>query len=165
MRTVVIVLLDPACDAQLGLVEVLIFVEPHLLFFQAAMESFDVTVALGMVVGGAPVGDAQLVQSFDIARRRKLGAVVSRQSQTRSPRTERQNLQHGAVERRQSFFRTTTQTQLPPDDFARAAVDHRAQIRPAHTPPAPPQGPVRLPRVPRRRALHPAPVLYPRDPA
>jgi hypothetical protein len=33
MRTVVIVLLDPAGDAQLGLVEVLIFVEPHLLFF------------------------------------------------------------------------------------------------------------------------------------
>src|SRR6266446_6357276 len=97
------------------------------------MESFDVTVALGMVVGRAPVSDAQLVQSFDIARRRKLGAVVRRQSQTRSTRTERQNLQHGAVERRQSFFRTTTQTQIPADDFAGAAVDHRDQIRPAHT--------------------------------
>src|SRR5260370_28122911 len=97
------------------------------------MESFDVTVALGMVVGRAPVSDAQLVQSFDIARRRKLGAVVSRQSQTRSTRTERQNLQHGAVERRQSFFRTTTQTQIPADDFAGAAVDHRHQIRPAPT--------------------------------
>jgi hypothetical protein len=33
MRTVVIVLLDPACNAPLGLIEVLIFVEPHLLFF------------------------------------------------------------------------------------------------------------------------------------
>jgi hypothetical protein len=34
MRTVVIVLLDPTSDALLGLVEVLILVEPHLLFFQ-----------------------------------------------------------------------------------------------------------------------------------
>ena len=51
MRTVVIVLLDPAGDAALGLVEFLIFVEPHLLFFQTAMKPFDVTVALGMVVG------------------------------------------------------------------------------------------------------------------
>ena len=55
MRTVVIVLLDPASDAQHGLVEALVLVEPHLLFFQAAMKPFDVAVALGMVVGGAPV--------------------------------------------------------------------------------------------------------------
>ena len=61
MRTVVIVLLDPASDAQLGLVEVLVFVEPHLLFFQAAMEPLDVTVSLGMVVSRAPMGDAQSV--------------------------------------------------------------------------------------------------------
>ena len=67
MRTVVIVLLDPAGDAQLGLVEVLIFVEPHLLFFQAAMEPLDVTVALGMVVSRAPVRDAQPIQGFDVS--------------------------------------------------------------------------------------------------
>ena len=47
MRTVVIVPLDPARDALLGLVEVLVFVEPHLLFFQAAMKPFDVAAALG----------------------------------------------------------------------------------------------------------------------
>src|ERR1700675_529570 len=98
MRTVVIVLLDPACDAQFGLVEVLVLVEPHLLFFQAAMKPFDVAVALGMVVSRAAVRDAQPVQGFDITRRRKLRAVVSRQSQTHSTRTERQNLQHGTVE-------------------------------------------------------------------
>ena len=68
MRTVVIVLLDPVRDAQLGPVEVLVFVEPHLLFFQAAMEPFDVTIALGMVVSRAPMRDAQLVQRFDITR-------------------------------------------------------------------------------------------------
>lgn len=37
MRTVVIVLFDPAGDAQLGLVKILVLVESHLLFFQAAM--------------------------------------------------------------------------------------------------------------------------------
>ena len=68
MRTVVIVLLDPARDAQLGLVEALVLVEPHLLFFQAAMEPLNVAVALGMVVSRAPVRDAQPIQGFDIAR-------------------------------------------------------------------------------------------------
>jgi len=33
MRPVAIVLFDPASDAKLGRIEVLIFVEPHLLFF------------------------------------------------------------------------------------------------------------------------------------
>src|SRR5208282_3417499 len=113
MRTVVIVLLDPAGDAQLGLVESLVLVEPHLLFFQAAMKPLDIAVALGVVVSGAPVRDAQLVQGFNISCGRKLGAVVGRQSQTRSTRTERQNLQHSAVERRQSFFGATAQTQVP----------------------------------------------------
>ena len=67
MRTVVIVLLDPARNALFGLVEVLIFVEPHLLFFQAAMEALDVTVALGMVVSRASMRDAQPIQGFDIS--------------------------------------------------------------------------------------------------
>jgi hypothetical protein len=48
VRTVVIVLLDPTCNAQLGLIEALVLVEPH---FKAAMEALDVAVALGMVVG------------------------------------------------------------------------------------------------------------------
>src|SRR5208282_176057 len=89
MRTVVIVLLDPARDARLGLIEVLILVEPYLLFFQTAMKPFDVTVSLGMIVSRAPMRDAQLIQSFDITGRRKLGTVVGRQSQTHSTRTER----------------------------------------------------------------------------
>ena len=92
MRTVVIVLLDPASDALLGLVEALVLVEPHLLFFQAAMKPLDITVALGMVVSRAPVRDAQPIQGFDISCGRKLRAVVGRQSQTRSTRTERQSL-------------------------------------------------------------------------
>ena len=68
MRTVVIVLLDPTSDAQLGLVKVLVFVEPYLLFFQAAMEPFDVAVALGMVVGGAPMPFMPSVDALRIIR-------------------------------------------------------------------------------------------------
>jgi hypothetical protein len=53
MRRVVIALLDPASDAQLGVVEVLRLVEAHLFFFQAAMKPLDVAVALGVVVSGS----------------------------------------------------------------------------------------------------------------
>ena len=66
MRTVVIVLLDPACNAQLGLIEVLVFVEPHLLFFQTAMEPLDIAVALGVIVGRAPVRNTQPVQRLNV---------------------------------------------------------------------------------------------------
>src|SRR5713226_7268507 len=91
--------------------------------------------------------DARPVQGFDITRRRKLRAVVSRQSQTHSTRTERQNLQHGTVERGQSFFRAAAQTQIPADDLPRAAVDHRNQIRPPYRWTRPDLGHVRLPDV------------------
>ena len=66
MRAVVIVLGDPVSDAPLGLVEVLVLVEPHLLFLQAAMKPFDVAIALGMVVSRTPMRDAQSVQSFNV---------------------------------------------------------------------------------------------------
>jgi hypothetical protein len=40
------------------------------------MEPFDVAVALGMVIGRAPMGDAEPIQSLNITGRRKLRAVV-----------------------------------------------------------------------------------------
>jgi hypothetical protein len=82
MRTVVIVLLDPAGDAVPGLLETVVFVEPHLFFFQAAMEPFDVAVAVGMVVSRASMRDTQPVQGFHIACRSKLRAIVGGQRQT-----------------------------------------------------------------------------------
>jgi hypothetical protein len=39
------------------------------------------------------VGDAKLAMNIDIPRRRKLRAVVSRQRQTHSTKTERQSIQ------------------------------------------------------------------------
>ena len=105
----------------------------------------------------------RLVQGFDITGRRKLRAVVGRQSQPHSTRTERQNLQHGTVERGQSFFGAAAQTQVPAHDLTRTAVDHRNQIRPTHTRPGPDLGHVRLPNVIGMRCFHLAPVLSPRD--
>ena len=143
MRTVVIVLLDPARDAQPGLGEVLIFVEPHLLFFQAAMEPFDVAVALGMVVCCAPVRDAEPIQSFDITCV-PLSVVnvkpVPRESKGKASSTARLSAARAS---------------------SGAAVDHRNQIRPAHTRPRPDLGHVRLPDVIGMRRFYLAPVLLP----
>ena len=58
MRTVLVILLDPARDAGGGLIETLVLVEPHLFFLQAAVEAFDVAVALGVIIRCAAVGDA-----------------------------------------------------------------------------------------------------------
>ena len=101
------------------------------------------------------------VQRFDIARRSKLRAVVGRQSKTRSTRTERQSLQHSTVERGQSFFAAAAQAQVPADDLARAAIDHRDQIRPTHTRSGPDLGHVRLPDAIGIERFHLAPVFSP----
>ncbi len=64
MWTVVIIFLDPQSDGALCVVEALILVDLDLLFFQAAVEAFDVAVAFGVVVGGAAVRDAEPVDGF-----------------------------------------------------------------------------------------------------
>ena len=60
MRPVVIVLLDPTGDAGASLFQAPILRRPHFFFLQAAMEPFDVAVALGMVVSRAPAGGTAL---------------------------------------------------------------------------------------------------------
>jgi len=52
-----IVLLDPASDAGLSFFHAAIFRRPHFLFLQAAMEPFDVAVALRVMVGRPPMRD------------------------------------------------------------------------------------------------------------
>ncbi len=52
MRTVVIVLLDPTPDNALGLIEVLVFVEPHLLFFFSFVTVGERAVPAGILGGG-----------------------------------------------------------------------------------------------------------------
>src|ERR1700688_4801435 len=59
MRSVVIVLLDPASDRFPRFLHAAILRRPHFLFLQAAMEPFDVAVALRVMVGRATMRDPQ----------------------------------------------------------------------------------------------------------
>jgi len=52
---------------QYRVVEAPVLVDPDLLFFQAAMEAFDVAVAFRVVVGGSAMLDAEPVEGYDIA--------------------------------------------------------------------------------------------------
>jgi len=84
MRAGVSIFLDPQGDGLLCVVEALVLVDPYLLFFQTAVEAFDVAVAFGMVVGGAAVLDAEPVEGFDVARRGELRAVICGQGKPKA---------------------------------------------------------------------------------
>jgi len=59
VRPIVIVLLDPTGDTGPGFFQAPILCGPDFLFLQAAMEPFDVAVAFRVMVGRAPVRDAE----------------------------------------------------------------------------------------------------------
>ena len=58
MRPIVIVLLDPTSDAGSRFFQAAILRRPDFLFFQAAMEPFDVAVAFWVMMRRAAVRDA-----------------------------------------------------------------------------------------------------------
>jgi len=68
MRPVVIVLLDPANDAAPRFVQCAVLREPDLLFFQTAMEPFDIAVALRVMIGRAAMRDPEPCQRFQEPR-------------------------------------------------------------------------------------------------
>jgi hypothetical protein len=131
VRTVAIVFLDPQGDAPPCVVEALALVDPDLLFFQAAVEALDVAVALGVVVGGAAVLDAEPAEGFDVAGRGELRAVVRGEGKSQSARAVGQVFEHGLLQSRESLAGAAAQAQIPADDLAREAVDDADQIRPA----------------------------------
>ncbi len=59
MRPIVIVLLDPTSDAGSRFFQAAILRRPDFLFFQAAMEPFDVAVAFWVMMRRAAVRDAE----------------------------------------------------------------------------------------------------------
>src|ERR1700682_4550821 len=81
VRPVVIVLLDPTSDAGPPFFHAAIFCGPDFLFLQAAMEPLDVAVALRVMVGRAPMRDAQPVERLDEPRRSELCPIVGGQRQ------------------------------------------------------------------------------------
>lgn len=60
MGPLMVVLVDPAGDGVAGFGERLVFVEPDFFLLKRAVKAFDASVALGVIVSRAPVGDAQL---------------------------------------------------------------------------------------------------------
>jgi len=60
----VIVLLDPAGDAGSRFFQAAILGRPDFLFLQAAMEPFDVAIALRVMIRRASMYDAQAVPAF-----------------------------------------------------------------------------------------------------
>src|SRR5712671_8064678 len=83
MRPVVIVLLDPTSDAGPCFFQAAILRRPDFLFLQAAMEPFDVAVALRVMIGRAPVRDAEPPKRFQEARRSELRSIVGGQRHVR----------------------------------------------------------------------------------
>jgi hypothetical protein len=65
MRSVVIVLLDPATDRLPRFLHVSIFRRLCFFFLQAAMESYDATVALWVMIRRPPMSDSQSVLGLD----------------------------------------------------------------------------------------------------
>src|SRR5262245_5940728 len=110
---VVIVLVQVATDVFSCLTETAIFRRPDCLFLQAAMEPFDVAVALRMVIRRATMRDAESRQRLHEARRGKLRAIVGGQNQVALPASCRQALQHGLLHRVQSLFRSAAMREIP----------------------------------------------------
>src|SRR5512135_1595080 len=79
MRPVVIVLFDPTSDAGTCFFHASIFRRPDFLFLETAMKPFDVAVALRVMIGRAPVRNAQPVECLDEPRRSELRSVVGGQ--------------------------------------------------------------------------------------
>jgi len=75
VRPVVIVLLDPTSDAGPCFYQAAILRGPDFLFFQAAVEPFDVAVAFRVMIGSSSVGDAEPPQRLQEARRSELQAL------------------------------------------------------------------------------------------
>ncbi len=83
VRPVVIVLLDPTSDRCSRFFQAPILRRPDFLFFQAAMEPFDVAVAFRVMIRRPPMRDAQPVQGLDEPRRSELRAIVGGQRYVR----------------------------------------------------------------------------------
>src|SRR5580698_736034 len=94
MRSVVIVLFDPASDAGPRLVQASILRRPDFLFLQAAVEPFDAAVALRVMIRGAAMRDAQPVQGLDEPGRSELCAIVRGQNQLALATPGRQSVEH-----------------------------------------------------------------------
>src|ERR1700722_15687768 len=124
MRPVVIIFLDPTSDRCSRFFQAPILRRPDFLFFQAAVEPFDVAVALWVMIRRASMRNAQPVQSLDVPGRSELRAVVCRQRHVRLAAALGQPFEYGLLYRSKCIFGSATMREIPSHDLPRAAVDH-----------------------------------------
>ena len=136
MRPVVIVLLDPTSDRCPCFFQAPIFRRPDFLFFQAAMEPFDVAVAFRVMIRRPPMGDAEPTERLHEPRRSELRSIVGGQRHVRLAAALGQPCEHGLLDRCQRVFGPAAMREIPSHDLPRAAVDHAHQVGPAHAGPA-----------------------------
>src|SRR5262249_7780698 len=123
------------------------------------MESFDVAVALRVMVGRAAVCDAELRQGLHKPCRSKLRAVVGGQSEIAFSTPRRQTLEHRLFHGVQRFLGPTAMRKVPTHDFPRATVNHTDQISPTDRWSRPDLGHVRLPDPIRLCCFYTAPFF------
>src|SRR3974390_1614665 len=108
MRPVVIVLLDPTTHVGPCFFQAAILRRPHFFLLQAAMEPFDVAVALRVMIRRAAVRDAEPVQGFDEPERSELGPIIGGQSDTRLPAARGKPFENRLLDRVEGFFGAAT---------------------------------------------------------
>src|ERR1700691_1858253 len=128
MRPVVIVLLDSTSDAGPCFFHAAIFRRPDFLFLEAAMEPLNVAVPLRVMIGRAPMSDAQPVERLDEPCRSELCPIVGGQRYMGLTAALGQPCQHRLLHRCQRVFGPAAMREIPTHDLSRAAVDHAYQV-------------------------------------
>jgi hypothetical protein len=124
MRSVVIVVLDPTSDTAPRFSQAPILRRPNFLFLQAAMEPFDVAVALRVMIGRAPMRDTQPSQDFQESERSELRPVVIGQRYASLATASDSRSSKALLHRCQGVFGSATVRPIPAHDLPRATIDH-----------------------------------------
>ena len=164
VRPVVIVFPDPTSARCSRFFQAPILRRPDFLFFQAAVEPFDVAFAFRVMIRRPPMGDAEPPQRLQEARRSELRSIVGGQRHVRFTAALGQPCQDCLLYRSQCIVRSATVLEIPAHDVPRAAVDHTHQVCPDHGSLCPDLRHVRLPDLIWLGCFHTAPFFLPSSP-
>ena len=160
VRPVVIVLLDPTSDRCACFFQAPILRRPDFLFLQAAMEPFDVAVALRVMIRRPPMGDAEPVERLDEPRRSELCPIVGGQRQ--APRgCPRAAVRAPPAPPLPARLRSDNDARDSSPRSPACSSRSRPPGRPSPRWPGPDLGHVRLPDLIRFGCFHAAPLFLP----
>ena len=113
VRPVVIVFPDPTSARCSRFFQAPILRRPDFLFFQAAVEPFDVAFAFRVMIRRPPMGDAEPPQRLQEARRSELRSIVGGQRHVRFTAALGQPCQDCLLYRSQCIVRSATVLEIP----------------------------------------------------